>query len=187
MELAGAYLARIDRVQMFYRTCRELEMASQETLLLATLDGLDVVYLARHDGTQPIRLASDIGRRLPAVASALGKAMLAQLPDDDLERRLDDLDELPILTDKSHRTKSQLLADLQTIRERGYSIDDEQNTDGVVCYSRALPVHGPESRHFAVSVMPLKARETEDLEHALVDDLDQLVHRLPASIPISGV
>jgi hypothetical protein len=67
LELGSAYLRTVDVLQDFRDSCRT---GSQETLLLATLDDLDVLYLARHDGTQPVRLGSDIGRRLPAVGGS---------------------------------------------------------------------------------------------------------------------
>jgi DNA-binding IclR family transcriptional regulator len=58
----------------------DLPTASQETLLLATLDDLDVLYLARHDGTQPIRLGSDIGLRLPAARRSARRCSPRSIP-----------------------------------------------------------------------------------------------------------
>ena len=54
-ELGGAYLAGIDLVQEFYDASRELPAASDETIQLAVLDGLEMTYLARHDGRQQVR------------------------------------------------------------------------------------------------------------------------------------
>ena len=71
-ELGGAYLAAMDLVQEFYEACRELPTGSEETVQLAVLDGLEMTYLARHDGRQPVRLTSQIGRRLPALLRAAG-------------------------------------------------------------------------------------------------------------------
>ena len=76
-ELGGAYLASVDQVQEFYDACHELEVGSEETIQLAVLDGIEMTYLARHDGRQPVRLTSQIGRRLPASVTATGKAALA--------------------------------------------------------------------------------------------------------------
>src|SRR6478609_2675475 len=57
-ELGGAYLATIDQVQEFYDAARQLPTGSEETVQFAVLDGLEVTYLARHDGRQPVRLTS---------------------------------------------------------------------------------------------------------------------------------
>ncbi|SES37283.1 transcriptional regulator [Lentzea albida] len=88
VEFGQSFLASTDIVAEFRRTAATLPTAHAGTMLLAILDGTDVPYLARHDGTQPIRPASDIGRRMPAVVTALGKAMFAQLPPAQLEQQL---------------------------------------------------------------------------------------------------
>jgi DNA-binding IclR family transcriptional regulator len=51
-------------------------------------DALDVIYLAKRDGTLPVRLASTPGRSCPATCTATGKAMLADLPTEELAARL---------------------------------------------------------------------------------------------------
>ena len=178
VELGQAFLAGTDLVGEFRRAANELPVGARETMLLAVLDGLDVVYLARHDGTQPVRLASDIGRRMPAVATALGKAMLAALPGDALEERLASVGELPVLTPRSHRTVDGLRRDLEATRQRGYAVDDEQNTEGVVCVSVALPGARTPT---AVSATLLAARMTEDLRAGLVGDLTSLAAGLARS------
>ena len=76
---------------------------SEETVQFAVLDGLEMTYLARHDGRQPVRLSSQIGRRLPATSTATGKAALASLDPRELERRLAGVTTLPRLTRKAHR------------------------------------------------------------------------------------
>jgi len=73
-ELGGAYLASVDQIQEFYDVCHELEAGSDETIQLAVLDGIEMTYLARHDGRQPVRLTSQIGRRLPASVTATGSS-----------------------------------------------------------------------------------------------------------------
>jgi DNA-binding IclR family transcriptional regulator len=178
LELGSAYLRTVDALQDFRETCRTLPVASQETLLLATLDDLDVLYLARHDGTQPIRLGSDIGRRLPAACTALGKAMLAQIDPRDVADQHRRLPEFPILTPKSLRNLDELLAELERTRERGYAIDDEENTPGVTCYAVAIPGSPSAQQRRGVSVTLLKARETPQLRDDLVADLRQLAAHL---------
>lgn len=176
VELGQGFLSGTDLVTEFRRLAGELPTGRDETLLLAVLDGTDVLYLARHDGSQPIRLASDVGRRLPAVVTALGKAMLSSLPEDELADRLDRVTELPQMTPRSHPTKAALLADLEVTRDRGYSVDDEQNTEGVTCFGVAVP--GFTDPPTAVSTTLLTARVTPGLREALVRDLTDLARRL---------
>src|SRR3954471_22577400 len=142
-ELGGAYLVTVDQVQEFHDAVCLLPAGSEETVQFAILDGLEVTYLARHDGRQPVRLTSGIGRRLPAFSTATGKAALASLPRQDLDRRLDGLDRLPQPAAKSHASVDELRADLDAIRARGYAIDDEETMEGVVCYAVMIPARQP--------------------------------------------
>jgi IclR family transcriptional regulator, blcABC operon repressor len=177
-ELGGAYLSAVDLVQEFYEACRELRTGSEETVQLAVLDGLEMTYLARHDGRQPVRLTSQIGRRLPATSTATGKSALAALSDPELERRLAGISVLPAFTLNSHRTVRDVMDDLMEVRTRGYAIDDEETIEGVVCYGIAIPGRQPGEGPHAASITLLKARATSERVPALVADLRQLAEQL---------
>lgn len=177
-ELGGAYLASVDQVQEFYEACRSLETGSEETVQLAVLDGLEMTYLARHDGRQPVRLTSQIGRRLPATVTATGKASLASLPDAELDRRLADVGDLPTFTPNSITTVAQLRRDLDLVRQRGYAMDDEETVEGVVCFGVMIPGRRPGEGPYAASITLLKARATEERVPLLIDDLHRLARRL---------
>jgi len=176
-ELGGAYLATIDLVREFYDACLELEAGSEETIQLAVLDGSEMTYLARHDGRQPVRLTSQIGRRLPASVTATGKAALAALDPAEVEDRLRGV-ELPSLTRRSLRSLEALQTDLVVVRHRGYSMDDEETVEGVVCFGIAIPGRGPGDGLYAASITLLKARATYDRVPALIADLHRLTDRL---------
>ena len=192
-ELGGAYLLTVDQVQEFYEASRLLPTGSEETVQFAVLDGLEVIYLARHDGRQQVRLTSGIGRRLSAMSTATGKAALASLDDRELERRLADVTELPALTPRSHRRVDDLMADLLEVRRRGYAIDDEETVEGVVCYGILIPSRQPGEGPYAASITLLKARATSERVPALIDDLRWLsaelsdpLRRKPQPVSSSG-
>jgi DNA-binding IclR family transcriptional regulator len=177
-ELGGAYLASVDLVQEFYEAAQLLPAGSEETVQLAVLDGLEMTYLARHDGRQPVRLTSQIGRRLPATVTATGKAALASLADDDLDRRLAEVRSLPTLTANSIASVESLRANLVAVRERGYAMDDEETVEGVVCYGVMIAGRRPGEGPFAASITLLKARATDDRVPLLIDDLHRLADQL---------
>ena len=177
-ELGGAYLASVDLVQEFYEAAQLLPTASEETIQLAVLDGVEMTYLARHDGRQPVRLTSQIGRRLPATVTATGKSALASLGDEDLQGRLASIRELPIMTVHSLATVDALLDDLQVVRDRGYAMDDEETVEGVVCFGVMIPGRRPWEGPYAASITLLKARATEERIPLLIDDLHRLADRL---------
>ena len=174
-ELGGSYLASIDQVQEFYEVARRLPAASEETVQFAILDGIEVTYLARHDGRQPVRLSSGIGRRLPAFSTATGKAALASLPAAELDRRLTGISHIPQPTPNAHGSVDGLRADLEAIRERGYAIDDEETMEGVVCYGVMIPSRQPGEGPCAASITLLKVRATPERVTALLGDLQDLV------------
>ncbi len=174
LELGQSVLTSTDLVAEFRRVVGVMPYLRAETTLLAVLDGTDVLYLARHDGQQQVRLASDIGRRLPAVVTSLGKAMLASLPDDELDRRLATVEVMPRPTRRSHRTVDDLRRDLVAIRVRGYAVDDEQNTIGVTCFGVAIGGEQPT----AVSTTLLSNRVAPDLQENIVRELSHLATQL---------
>lgn len=176
-ELGGAYLTSVDLVQEFYEVCTELPAGSEETVQLAVLDGIEMTYLARHDGKQPVRLTSQIGRRLPASVTATGKAALALIDETEVRRRYEG-QALPALTGRSLATLDALLDELAVIRERGYSMDDEETVEGVVCFGVSIPGRRPGEGPYAASITLLKARATGERVPALVDDLGLLARRM---------
>jgi DNA-binding IclR family transcriptional regulator len=175
VDLASAFLRHEDPVQRFRDFVPALATASQETVQLAMLNGADVLYLARHDGNQPITLTSIIGKRLPATSTALGKVMLSALTRQALEEIL--TEPLRQLTPRSHLTIQSLAADLASISKRGYAIDNEEAAANVVCLAVAVPGnvgHGA----YAVSTTLFKDRLTPALERPLVEDLTRLASYL---------
>ena len=177
-ELGGAYLASVDAVEEFYEACRLLPTGSEETIQLAVLDDLEVTYLARHDGRQPVRLTSQIGRRLPATVTATGKAALASLDRAELDRRLAGVTELPQLTPHSLGSVEALLGDLAVVRRRGYAMDDEETVEGVVCFGVMIPGRRPGEGPYAASITLLKVRATDERVPLLIKDLYHLAGRL---------
>jgi DNA-binding IclR family transcriptional regulator len=175
LELGQSMLASTTLVSEFRRITNALPTLQNDTALLAALDGMDVIYLARHDGRQPIRLASDIGRRMPASVTALGKAMLASLPEDVLDARLAGLTVLPRPTKRAHRNVAELRRDLAQVRQRGYAIDDEQNTIGVTCFAVSVT---SAAQPIAVSTTLLTQRVRPDLRERLIADLTSLARQL---------
>jgi DNA-binding IclR family transcriptional regulator len=179
-ELGGAYLATVNEVQAFYEACPLLAVASEETIQLARLDRLEMIYLAQHDGHHITYLASEIGRRMPAGCTATGKASLALLDDAELRARFAG-SSLPRLTPHSHRTFGSLLSDIRRVRHRGYAVDDEESTEGIVCLGVAVPRRRPADPPYAVSITILKARSDAARREALVADLVQLANLLSNS------
>ncbi len=145
-----AYVDRDDVVARVVPVLDWLSTELEETAHLGRLDGSDVVYLAKHESPHPIRLYSAIGRRLPAHATALGKALLATRSEEEVDRLLPP--ELVALTPDTITDRTILLKDLDGVRRDGFAVDRSENSLDVRCYAVALtPRHGGPSTD-AVSV-----------------------------------
>jgi DNA-binding IclR family transcriptional regulator len=112
--------------------------AVNETAQLAKLVGNECVYLAKKESTHPLRLQSDVGMRLQAHATGVGKAMLAQLDDADVSE-LFETTALPVFTPQTLVDMTILLTDLSATRARGFAVDNEEYTPGVFCL--AVPIY----------------------------------------------
>jgi DNA-binding IclR family transcriptional regulator len=171
VELGGAYLSTIDQVQEFYTACRQQPSISRLTARVAVLDRLDVLYLARYDGTQPIRLTANIGDRFPAHCTATGKALLAGLDPLVLAERLRGQPRLAGLTERSITDPAVLRAELAKVAELGYAVDDEETTPGVTCLAISVPGFRTDSDPFAISVTSLSSRMDPATRETLLGEL----------------
>jgi DNA-binding IclR family transcriptional regulator len=138
-ENGQAYLRNHDLVSMARPVMEQLVHDLNETVQLAVLDGVENVYLAKVDCSHPLRLQSEVGRRLYAHGTGLGKVLLAALPVDECRTRLGSR-ALPSFTPWTITDPSRLLDDLARVRAQGFAIDDEEYTDGLRCI--AVPIHG---------------------------------------------
>jgi DNA-binding IclR family transcriptional regulator len=142
---------------------------TEETVHLCVLDAGEVLYVDKVEPSRSVRMASKIGRLSPAHCSAVGKAILAHLP----ERELDEILKqrgLPRMTTKTIVTPAELKADLKTIRERGYAIDNEEAEEGVRCVGAV--VLGPNGRPAgAISTSAPSFRLTLDRVPAVADSV----------------
>jgi DNA-binding IclR family transcriptional regulator len=137
MNWANGFLAQQDIVREFQSCFAENTALSDYTVTLTVLDGTDVIYLGCHNSNKPLGFTFRIGMRLPAVFTATGKAQLETVP----ARRLEDMfgDYWPSpLTRSSVKSFEALKGELEGIRQRGYSIDDGQIREGMICLGAAI-------------------------------------------------
>lgn len=119
------------------RYLREANKALDETVQLGILDDLDVVYLDKVEGTHPLRLVSNVGTRLPAYVTGIGKALLSGLPAQVLRDRFSG-QVLPGYTPQTITSGDRLLEIVEAVRRNGYATDDGEYSHGVYCV--AVPI-----------------------------------------------
>ncbi|KRC66105.1 hypothetical protein ASE12_15880 [Aeromicrobium sp. Root236] len=108
------------------------------TANLGLLENDSVVYLAIVESAASMRIASRPGDREPLHCTALGKALLATMPEDQADQLIAHID-LTARTDRTITKRSVLKSDVQQSRLRGYAIDDCENEVGGRCVAVALP------------------------------------------------
>jgi DNA-binding IclR family transcriptional regulator len=150
LELGGAYAAHSDFSQSVRSVLLELSQLTGETSNFAVLTGAEVLYMMKQEGENSIATISLVGTRLPATCSALGKVMLAQLPDRELSVRL--CEPLPRSTPKSIGTMAELRRDLEWVRRHGYAVEHGESVTGRCCIAMLVRVPGQVTELSAMSV-----------------------------------
>jgi DNA-binding IclR family transcriptional regulator len=110
---------------------------TKETASLAVLEGTMVRFVECYEGLSTVRIGSRAGVVRHAHASAVGKAILAALPDSELARRYPD-ERLPAPTPASITSRRELMSELTQIRRQGYALNWEESSDGVAAIAVAL-------------------------------------------------
>lgn len=141
-ELGSSFIQNNDNYAYVYDVLRKLVQEVGETAHMAVLDGRDIVYINKYDCSHSVRMISNIGKRVPAHATALGKALLTALSDEEI-KALYKNSKLATLTPNTISTVDELLQNLADIRAAGFATECEESTPGVQCI--AIPVFSPRS------------------------------------------
>jgi DNA-binding IclR family transcriptional regulator len=131
-ELGTRAVARLDLRERARPVLERLVLETSETVHLCILDDAEVVYLDKVEPERSVRMASSVGRRNPAYCTAVGKAILAYLPEAQVEAIVRKYG-LKAVTANTITSFLDLKAELAKIREQGYSVDNEEIEEGVRC------------------------------------------------------
>jgi IclR family transcriptional regulator, KDG regulon repressor len=139
---------------------RALRDQFNETVNLGVLDGLEVVYLEIIESRRSLRMQAQLGGRDPIHSTALGKAVLAFLPEDQWPAHLPS--DLTPRTERTVVSRGRVQQALAQARERGYAFDDEENEEGARCI--AAPIFNHQGQAVAaVSLAAPASRMTDRL------------------------
>jgi DNA-binding IclR family transcriptional regulator len=140
--VAFAIFGRIDIQRSATPIMRTLSEQLRESIHVGMLDGAGVRFVAAVEGPAAVRVASRLGRTMPAHCTSTGKVMLAQLSEDEL-RQLLPSEQLERITPHSIGTRAALQSELARIRERGYAVNREESEDGVASIAVPIPTQAP--------------------------------------------
>lgn len=153
-----------------YDMMRLLDMYGETVNLGILIEG-EILYVAVLEGTHPLRFADSIGAKGPIHATAMGKAIAAFMPEHELVAILSDkgMDKLAANTITN---EAELMANLQTIRERGFALDDEEICDGARCI--AAPIRNRFGNiEGAISISGTTRRITGEAVDSMAEEVKQ--------------
>jgi IclR family KDG regulon transcriptional repressor len=179
-ELGNAYIAQVNLIPAFRECARRLVEECAETVKLVVLDQRDVVYLATQEGPQSVRLVALVGTRLPAHVTAVGKVLLSQLSNAELDHLYAGYD-FPTRTPYSLRTLVMLKEQVLFARTHGYAYDHEESSLGVNCVAAPVWDHTNEvvaAMSIGVPNHRLTENRLDELTHLLLQYTRQLSRSL---------
>jgi len=140
IERAFVALSHLDISRIALPYMESLREWRDETVNLAILDGDEVVYIERLLSSHTLGMHSRIGKRAMAYSTALGKALLSQLPESELEAFLANFNPVPV-TPNTITDLQKFRDELELVRRQGYAVDMEENEVGGVCIGAPIIDH----------------------------------------------
>lgn len=181
----GSRSSRLPIVTAFRTVAAEFLTRHDETIALSVLDGVESLFIALEETSQPVRLATHVGSKTPAYASASGRVMLASHPPAAVSAMFGGQ---PLLTPTGRRLNgvAELQAILEQVRRRGYAENENDTAEGL--YAASAPVANADDVVIAAltTCIPV-CRVTPERRRIVVADLralgaklSELVHWLPS-------
>ncbi|GAA3646494.1 IclR family transcriptional regulator domain-containing protein [Microbacterium marinilacus] len=159
LELSAGYFAASSLPEISYRYLSDAVGRTGETCSIGVLDGRHVMHVARVEDRRPLPDAVRIGQRLPAHATALGKVLLADLDDAELDTHLAE-EPLEPHTPRTLTDPAALRERIAQVRTRGYDVSLEELHPGMLAVAVPIVVDG--STVGALSASSTTVRETEE-------------------------
>ncbi|MBO0455161.1 IclR family transcriptional regulator [Enterococcus hulanensis] len=137
IKLAANFIGSGDLVQELKILTNELSIRVRTTSHAGILDGTEVIYLARSEHFENYSLMKQIGGRLPANCTAIGKMLLSQYSDETIRELYRDTP-WRMLTANSKKSVDELLEELRVFRKQGYSTEYQEASETSNCI--AMPI-----------------------------------------------
>ncbi len=156
LELCGRGLSTSRIAELALPVLKEICLETGESVALAALFDTHIALIAKHDADGPVRVVQDVGAHRPVHGTALGKVLVAWLPEKERLELLSDL-EFEKYTSKTITQRERFETELDQVRSAGVAYDNEEFLQGVRCVAApilngggevvaALGITGPRQR-----------------------------------------
>ncbi|HOA19835.1 MAG TPA: IclR family transcriptional regulator [Sedimentibacter sp.] len=156
MNIRNAAVPVIDAV------CEKIE----ETVHVAMLDGLDVVWIEKRECTKSIKTSTKIGARLPAYTTADGKIIICYQNKDKIKNYLPK--RIPQYTNNTITNKGEFIKKLEEMKKNGYAIDNEEYVEGLKCVAAPIFDHDGKVRFSLSTTGPAFRMNEERIKELIV-------------------
>lgn len=156
MNMRNAVVPVIDDV------CEKIE----ETVHVAMLDGVDVVWIEKRECTKSIKTSTKIGSRLPAYTTADGKIIICYQNKDRIKAYLPK--RIPQYTQNTITNKGDLIKKLEEMKKNGYAIDNEEYVEGLKCVAAPIFDHDGKVRFSLSTTGPAFRMKEERIKEIIV-------------------
>lgn len=183
-EVGQAFVQGLDVAREAIPHLQALRDSVNETAQLAILEGIENVYVAKVEAPHHLKLASDVGLRLPAHATALGKVLLSGLSDDEIRNRFRGR-VLRRFTEHTIGSVDELLDQVNQVRHVGFSLDEGEHTPGVYCTAVPIRDH-TDAVIAAMSVSVPSVRNSPEARLNVLESLQREAFRLSRTLGSPG-
>jgi IclR family pca regulon transcriptional regulator len=143
LALGHSYISSMPLATAAQPVLEHISHLLHESCSIATLDGDEIVYIARANVTRIMSIDLGVGSRLPAFCTSMGRAILANLPQDEQDAYLARA-QFKRFTERTIVTPAKLTQALRQIRREGYCIIDQELEHGL--RSMAVPIQNPSGK-----------------------------------------
>lgn len=180
LSLAGRALERIDISAIARPFIDDLVLRAHCTIHLGAVNGDEIVYLIRADSDKPYLMPSRVGLAVPMHSTGIGKVVLSDYTDDELERFVARAG-LPTRTKHTISTLEGLHTEIATVRRLGYALDREENVPGLGCVAAPIRDHTGTVK-YGVSISTLTLEHTFDQIEAMAPMAIEAADRISAAL-----
>ncbi|HPB79527.1 MAG TPA: IclR family transcriptional regulator [Sedimentibacter sp.] len=169
MNIRNAAVPVIDAV------CEKIE----ETVHVAMLDGLDVVWIEKRECTKSIKTSTKIGARLPAYTTADGKIIICYQNKDKIKNYLPK--RISQYTNNTITNKGEFIKKLEEMKKNGYAIDNEEYVEGLKCVAAPIFDHDGKVRFSLSTTGPAFRMNEERIKELIViikEAANEISHRI---------
>lgn len=176
---ANRSIEQMDIKKVAYPHLEKLRDHTTETVHFGVMDRDKIIYIEKLESQNPVSLYSQVGKTVPLYCSAMGKSILADQTDEEINRYLNE-NKLERKTKHTITSKSAFKEEIKRVRNLGYAFDDAEHELDIFCVGTSITSNG--HNYGALSVSVPKYRMTTQLLAMLIDEVKMCKENILADL-----